>query len=188
MVLHPERVQCGRAAFGALLVTLLTIHPSSVLAEERGAIELDPVVLYYGPSAWAQRSQIFILGVTGGYRFGSLLPYAGGGLGFFAFQARAGVEWLPGDLEEPGPLIRLEARPQVRFGQCWEPMLTGNLGVGYRFPLERGDPGNPGTSFFVLPTFTGGQAYLHRNCGFKDEEPLKGQLLFGGTVSAGYDW
>jgi hypothetical protein len=162
------------------------LWPATLRAEQRSTIELEPVALQYGPGG--SRTQISVIGYSYGYRYDSWFPYFGGGIGFFTFQARGGINWMPGDLEESGLMVRLEAQPQILFNPCFEPLLTGNLGVGYRWPLERGDPDSPGTALFAMPAFTGGEAFLHRNCGKGTQEPLRGSFVMGGTLIAGFDW
>jgi hypothetical protein len=149
-------------------------------------IDLQPVALFYGPGF--SRTQIAVLGYTYGDLSHGWFPHFGGGIGFFTLQARGGVSWLPGDLEESGLVVRLEAQPQILFNPCWEHMLVGSLGVGWRWPLERGDPGIPGTALFVVPAFTGGAAFVHRNCGKPTEEPLHGSSVLGGTLFTGFDF
>jgi hypothetical protein len=165
---------------------MMTAWPRALRAEQRSTIDLQPVAIYDG--SVGIRTQISVVGYSYGYRFDSWMPYVGAGLGFFTFQARGGVSWLPGDLEESGPIVRLEAQPQILFNPCTEPLLVANIGVGWRWPLERGDPGNPGTALYLLPAFAGGEAFLHRNCGKPTQEPLRGALALGGTLFAGFEW
>src|SRR5262249_40044386 len=128
-------------------------------AEERFTFDLQPVSLMYGPRG--DRTEIWVMAFTYGYRFNSLFPYVRGGVGCFTLQARGGVAWMPGDLEESGPIFRLEAQPQILFNPCWEHLLVGNAAAGWRWPLERGDPGYPGAAFYLMPAFIGGGAFLH---------------------------
>ena len=176
-----------RAAIAIGLVAMFAGWSSPVHAEERSVIDFDAVALYFGPIG--NRTEIFIFGYTWGYRFKSLYPYVGGGFGFFAMQARGGVTWMPGNLEEPTPIVRLEALPQLIFNPCIESLVVGSLGVGYRFPLEHNDPnGIPGTALFVLPAFTGGDGILHGQCGKADEVPLRSSLVIGGSLTGGFDF
>ena len=149
-------------------------------------IDLQPLAQYYGPGG--NRTEIAIFSYTYGLLSNSWFPYFGGGIGFFTLQLRGGVSWLPGDLEESGPVVRLEAQPQTLFNPCWEHLLVGSLGVGWRWPLERGDPGYPGTALFLVPAFTGGEAFLHRNCGKPTQQPLNGDYVLGGTLYTGFDF
>ncbi|HEX4336072.1 MAG TPA: hypothetical protein VH062_09180 [Polyangiaceae bacterium] len=160
--------------------------PAPLHAEERATIDLQPAALYFGPRG--SRSEISVIGFTYGNRHDSLFPYFGAGVGFFTLQARGGITWMPGDLEESGLIVRLEAQPQLLFNPCVEPLLLGTLGVGWRWPLERGDPGNPGTAIFVLPAFAGGDGFLHQNCGKDTQGPMRSSLILGGTLFAGFDW
>lgn len=161
--------------------------PGAARAEPRSAIELEPVA-YYVSTRDVGRTTISVLGYTYGNRFGHFIPYFGGGLGFFALQARGGVTWLPGDVDDSGFMVRLEVRPQVLLNPCLEPLIVGNLGAGYRWPLERGDPGYPGTAIYLLPQFTGGVGFLHGECGKSTETPLQDKSLLGATLSGGFDW
>jgi hypothetical protein len=156
-------------------------------AEPRQTIDLEPAVPYFALDG-ATRTQISVLSYTYGYRSGSLVPFVGGALGFFTLQARLGITWMPGDLEESGFMMRLDARPQTAFGNCWEPMVLGSLGAGWRWPLEHGDPGYPGVAAYLLPEFTGGVAFLHTTCHASNDGPLETRALVGGTLAGGFDF
>lgn len=186
--LSPGRVVCPHHALGVVTVTIALSLASAGRTEPRSAIDLEPVTLHFTLDG-DSRAQVSVLSYVYGNLFSrsGFWPYFGGGLGFFTLQARAGVGWLPGNPEEPGPVIRLEARPQVRFGKCWEPMVIGSLGAGYRWPLEHGDPGYPGTAIYVLPQFVGGEGFLHPECGY-GPAPIRAEPMIGGTLSGGFDF
>jgi hypothetical protein len=171
--------------WGTPLAVALVALPSN--AEERGAVDLEPVTPYFSVEGF-NRTEISVVGGSYGYRWGAFVPYVGGAIGFFTIHARLGVSILPGDLEQPGLMIRLEARPQVLLNPCFEPAMLGSFGIGYRWPLEEGDPGNPGTAIYLLPSFVGGDAWIRRYCGEAKEQPLGSIVLFGGTLSGGFDW
>jgi len=176
-----------QAQLAGVLSSLLVAAPAVLRAEPRRAIDFEPVTPYFSTGDLA-RTEISVLGFTYGNRFGSFVTYFGGGAGFFTVQARGGVTWLPGDLDDSGLMVRLEARPQILLNPCFEPLLVGSLGVGFRWPLERGDPGYPGTAIYLLPAFTGGVGFLHENCGKPTQTALRTTGLFGGTLSGGFDW
>ena len=161
--------------------------PGTLRAEPRNAIELEPIA-YWVSTGDVGRTTVSVLGYTYGGRFGHFIPYFGGGLGFFKVQARGGVTWVPDDLDYSVLILRLEARPQLLLNPCIEPVIVGSLGAGYRWPLERGDPGYPGTAIYLLPQFTGGVGFLHGFCGKADETPLHDKPLIGGSLSGGFDW
>jgi hypothetical protein len=169
------------------LSSLVVAAPGAAHAEPGQAIELEPVA-YYVSTGDVGRTTISLVGYTYGGRFGHFIPYFGGGLGFFTVQARGGITWLPTDVDDSGLMVRLEVRPQVLLNPCLEPLIVGNLGVGYRWPLERGDPGYPGTAIYLLPQFTGGVGFLHGECGRITQAPLHDKPLMGGTLSGGFDW
>jgi hypothetical protein len=164
------------------IVRLGTAH-----AEPRNAFELEPVTFWLSTGD-VGRTTVSVIGYTYGNRFGHFIPYFGGGLGFFTLQARGGITWLPGNVDYSGLMVRLEVRPQVLFNPCLEPLIVGSLGGGYRWPLERGDPGYPGTAIYLLPQFTGGVGFLRGECGNATETPLHDKPLIGGTLSGGFDW
>jgi hypothetical protein len=86
-------------------------------------------------------------------------------------------------------MVRLDVRPQLLLNPCIEPLIVGSLGAGYRWPIEQGDPGYPGTAIYLLPAFTGGVGFLHGECGHHfTETPLHEKSLLGGTLSGGFDW
>ncbi len=170
----------------ALCLSLVTASVAS-RAEERGSVELEPVIEYW-VLQHNSRTEIFTVGGTWGYRFGAFMPYAGGSVGFFGLHARGGVAFIPGDLEEPTFLIRLEARPQIFFNPCIEPAMLGAVGPGWRWPMESGDPGNPGTAFFLLGNFVGGAGWVHDNCGKSTEKKLVSAGIVGASITAGFDW
>jgi hypothetical protein len=169
------------------LTLLLAAAPASASAQPRQVVELEPVTPYFSTRG-VGRTEVAVLGYTYGHRFDSLIPYFGGGVSFFSLQARAGITWLPGDLEDTGLMVRLEARPQLLLTPCLEPLIAGNVGVGIRWPLEQGDPGNPGTAIYLLPQFTGADAWLRDDCGTTRQAPFQATFLFGGTLSGGFDW
>jgi hypothetical protein len=178
----------GRQARLAWASSLLIVTASiASRAEPHSAIELEPVTFWVSTGD-VGRTTVSVLGYTYGNRFGHWIPYFGGGLGFFTVQARGGVTWLPGDVDYSGLMVRLEARPQLLLNPCFEPLIVGNLGAGYRWPLERGDPGYPGTAIYLLPQFTGGVGFLHGNCGQPTQTPLHDKSLLGATLSGGFDW
>ena len=168
------------------LSTVLAV-PAGARAEPRSAIDLEPVT-YFASTGDVGRTQISVLGYTYGHRFGSMIASFGGGLGFFTVQARGGLTWLPGDLYDAGLMVRLDVRPQLLWNPCFEPLIVGSLGAGYRWSIERGDPGVPGTAMYLLPAFTGGVGFLHGACGEPAQTPLHDKPLFGGTLAGGFDW
>jgi hypothetical protein len=169
------------------LTLLLAGVPAFASAQTRQVIELEPVTPYFSTRG-ANRTEVAVVGYTYGHRFDSLIPYFGGGVSFFSVQARAGITWLPGDLDDTSLMVRLEARPQLLLTPCVEPFIAGNLGVGIRWSIELGDPGEPGTALYLLPQFTGGNAWLRDGCGTIYKKPFEATVLFGGTLSGGFDW
>jgi hypothetical protein len=168
--------------------SLIVLGPASSRGEPRQAIELEPIT-YWVSTGNVGRTEISVLGYTYGGRFGHFIPHFGGGLGFFTVQARGGVTWVPGDLDYSGLMVRLDVRPQLLLNPCIEPLIVGSLGAGYRWPIEAGDPGYPGTAIYLLPAFTGGVGFLHGECGHSlTETPLHDKSLLGGTLSGGFDW
>ena len=162
--------------------------PYTAQAEPRSFIETELVTPRFTPSG---DSRISLATVSFDYGWAShgFIPYVGGGVGFFPLQAHAGVAWLPNDLKEPGLMVRLEARPQIFWNPCIEPALMGNVGVGYRWPIETNYPdGVANTAFYLLPSFEGGGAWLHHNCNKETlSDPFTPRFLAGGTVVLGLD-
>ena len=175
------------ALVGSPVIASLLFAAAASRAEERGSVEIEPVVEYFALNH-GTRTEIFAIGGTYGYRFGAWMPYAGGAIGFFGLHARGGVAFMPGNLEEPTFVIRLEARPQIFYNPCIEPAMLGTFGPGWRWPMEQGDPGNPGTAFYLLGNFVGGAAWVHDQCGKPTEKKLATAAVLGGSVMAGFDW
>lgn len=184
---RPALARTGTSALRAAIVAALVSGAATSRAEERGSIEIEPLVEYVALKH-GTRPEYFAIGGTYGYRFGAWMPYAGGSIGFFGLRARGGVAFMPGDLEEPTFIVRLEARPQIFYSPCIEPAVLGVLGPGWRWPMERGDPGNPGTAFYLLGNFIGGAGWVRDRCGEPDETKLNSAAILGGSVMAGFDW
>jgi hypothetical protein len=174
----------GVAAAAALSITAVA---AASRTEERGSAEIEPIVEYWilGHNT---RTEVFTIGGTYGYRVGAWMPYAGGAIGFFGLHARAGVAFMPGNLEEPSFVIRMEARPQIFYNPCIEPAVLGTFGPGWRWPMEAGDPSNPATAFYLLGNFISGAGWVHDNCGKATEKSLAGAVVVGTSLTAGFDW
>jgi hypothetical protein len=177
----------GSVAVGLAFALSLICAAARTCAEERGSADFEPVIEYW-VLKHNTRTEIFAIGGTYGYRFGAWMPYVGGSIGFFGLHARAGVAFLPGDLEEPTFTIRFEARPQIFYNPCIEPAVLGTFGPGWRWPMERGDPGNPGTAFYLLGNFISGVGWVRDGCGKPTEKPLAAAVVVGTSVMAGFDW
>jgi hypothetical protein len=172
----------------AVVAVVLGFLPSGARAEPRTFIETEPVTPHFASGGFS-RTSIATVGFTWGWAAHGVIPYVGGGVGFFPLQARVGVVWLPNDLKDPGLMVRLEARPQIFFLPCVEPALLGNAGIGYRWPLEPSYPDAPaGAAFYLLPSFDGGPAWLHHRCGDTGlSGAVQSKFLVGGTIALGLD-
>jgi hypothetical protein len=172
----------------AAVAGIIALLPHGALAEPRSFIETELLTPHFA-SHGDTRVSLATVGFTYGWASHGFIPYVGGGVGFFPLQARAGVIWLPNDLKDSGLMVRIEARPEIFWNPCIEPALMGNAGIGYRWPLETNYPdGTAGVAFYLLPSFDGGAAWLHRNCnkmGLSD--PFEPKFLAGGTIVLGLD-
>lgn len=170
------------------VVAVVAFLPNGARAEPRSFIETELVTPHFATGGYA-RTSIATVGFTYGWAAHGVIPYVGGGVGFFPLQARVGVVWLPNDLKDPGLMVRLEARPEIFWSPCIEPGLFGNAGIGYRWPLETNYPDAPaGVAFYLLPSFDGGPAWLHRHCAEPGSSgPFETKFVAGGTIALGLD-
>lgn len=166
---------------------LLVAAPRVVSADPRTMVDLEPATIYIAPNG-ETRGTVATVGATWGFSAKRFVPYVGAAVGLLTVQARAGVSFLPNEFAESGLLVRAEVRPQLFLGHCIDPGLLGNVGVGYRWPLEHSYPGEPaGTAMYLLPTFDSGRGFITPKCPTTGGE-RQGTWLFGGTVALGIDW
>jgi hypothetical protein len=171
-----------------LSVLALTLFTSSAGAQTRRIVDLELLGLRGDPNG-ARRNSVFVAAPAFGIPSGQWMPYIGAGLGFFTAQIRLGVFWLPHTLEGRAWVVRLEARPQLVDFFCGEPAVLGNVGVGYRWPLERGPALVTSPALYLMPSIDVGPAWLREGCNTKNRaDHLDATLLYGGAGAIGLDF
>jgi hypothetical protein len=176
-----------RAVLVSVLAVAFTLG-AGARAQTRRIVDLELLGLR-GDANGARRNSVFVAAPAFGIPSGEWMPYIGAGLGFFTAQIRLGVFWLPQTLEGRGWVVRVEARPQLVDFFCGEPAVLGNVGVGYRWPLEQGPALVTSPALYLMPSADVGPAWLREGCNTRDRaDHLDATLLYGGAGAIGLDF